>query len=59
MENNTNYIELYKRDERFSRLADLILEWNEKINVTAIRDKSEFMKKNVEDSLAILERPEF
>ena len=59
MENNTNYIELYKGDDRFSKLADLILEWNEKINVTAIREKSEFMKKNVEDSLAILKRPEF
>lgn len=45
-------------DIRFERLADIILEWNEKINVTAVREKSEFMKKNVEDSLAILGRPE-
>ncbi len=46
-------------DSRYEKLADIILEWNEKINVTAVREKSEFMKKNVEDSLAILGRPEF
>jgi 16S rRNA (guanine527-N7)-methyltransferase len=46
-------------DERFERLADLILEWNEKINVTAIRDRGEFMQKNVQDSLAPLGLPEF
>ena len=45
-------------DVRYEKLADIILEWNEKINVTAVREKSEFMKKNVEDSLAILGRPE-
>ena len=45
-------------DSRYEKLADIILEWNEKINVTAIREKSEFMKKNVEDSLSILGRPE-
>ena len=45
-------------DDRYEKLADIILEWNEKINVTAVREKSEFMKKNVEDSLAILGRPE-
>ena len=46
-------------DDRYEKLADIILEWNEKINVTAVREKSEFMKKNVEDSLAILGKPEF
>ena len=45
-------------DGRYEMLADIILGWNEKINVTAIREKSEFMKKNVEDSLSILGRPE-
>lgn len=40
--------------EKLNKLCDIILEWNEKINVTAIRDRSEFMKKNVEDSLSIL-----
>ena len=43
---------------QFEKLADIILEWNEKINVTAIRDRAEFMKKNVEDSLTILGMPE-
>ncbi|MBR0130859.1 MAG: 16S rRNA (guanine(527)-N(7))-methyltransferase RsmG [Firmicutes bacterium] len=46
-------------DERFEKLADIILEWNEKINVTAIRDREEFMQKNVQDSLAPLVLPEF
>ncbi len=59
MENNVNTIADTMTDERFGKLADIILEWNEKINVTAIRERSEFMKKNVEDSLAILGRPEF
>ena len=45
--------------EKLERLADIILEWNEKINVTAIRDRGEFMKKNIEDSLAIMRLPEF
>ena len=45
--------------EKYERLADIILEWNEKINVTAIRDRGEFMKKNIEDSLAIMKLPEF
>ena len=46
-------------NSKFDELADIILEWNEKINVTAIRDRAEFMKKNVDDSLTILGRPEF
>ena len=45
--------------EKLEHLADIILEWNEKINVTAIRDRGEFMKKNIEDSLAIMRLPEF
>ena len=50
-------LEEYK--DKLEKLADIILEWNEKINVTAIRDRAEFMKKNVEDSLEVLELPEF
>jgi len=42
----------------YNLLAEYILEWNEKINVTAIKDKDEFFKKNIEDSLAIKGRPE-
>jgi len=45
--------------EQFEKLTDIILEWNEKINVTAIKERAEFMKKNVEDSAAILKLPEF
>ncbi len=44
--------------EIYNKLTEYILEWNEKINVTAIRDKDEFFKKNIEDSLAICGRPE-
>ena len=40
MENNGNTIkDVILADERFGRLADIILEWNEKINVTAVREK--------------------
>ena len=45
--------------EKLEKLADIILEWNEKINVTAIRDRAEFMQKNVADSLEILKLTEF
>ena len=48
-----------KHKEQFEKLADIILWWNERINVTAIRDRDEFMKKNIEDSLAVLALPEF
>ena len=54
-----NISDIIASDSRYEKLADIILEWNEKINVTAVREKSEFMQKNVEDSLAILGRPEF
>ncbi len=43
----------------FLKLTELILEWNEKINVTAIRDKQEFIRKNVIDSLSIFSLSEF
>ena len=40
--------------ERFAELTRLTLEWNEKINVTAIRDPEEFMQKNIIDSLTLI-----
>ena len=46
------------RTQQLEKLRDVILEWNEKINVTAIRDPKEFDRKNVQDSLAILPLPE-
>lgn len=45
--------------EKYEKLRDIILEWNEKINVTAIRDPEDFMKKNVEDSLLLAGTPEY
>ena len=47
------------RTQQLEKLRDIILEWNEKINVTAIRDPQEFDRKNVQDSLAILPLPEY
>ena len=41
------------------KLRDVILEWNERINVTAIRDPREFDQKNVQDSLSICGLPEY
>ena len=46
-------------EEIYYKLAEYILGWNEKINVTAIRDPKEFMEKNVKDSLEILRLEEF
>ncbi len=45
--------------EVYERLTEYILDWNTKINVTAIRDPKEFYEKNIEDSLAITVLPEF
>ena len=44
---------------QLKKLRDVILEWNEKINVTAIRDPEEFDRKNVQDSLSICSLPEY
>ncbi len=38
---------------RLEAYADLTLAWNEKINVTAIRDKEDFLRLNVLDSLTL------
>ncbi len=46
-------------EENYKRLTEYILEWNSKINVTAIRDPEEFYEKNIKDSLAVLKLPEF
>ena len=42
----------------YNELTKLILDWNEKINVTAIKDPEEFKHKNIDDSIAIKGRPE-
>ena len=38
---------------QFNRYYDLLIEWNDKINLTAITDKQEVIKKHFEDSLSI------
>lgn len=39
--------------QKFQRYMELILEWNEKVNLTSITDPSEFIKKHYVDSIAI------
>jgi len=49
-------VELSDRQiEQFNRYFELIIEWNEKINLTAITDKDEVWKKHFEDSIGITE----
>jgi 16S rRNA (guanine527-N7)-methyltransferase len=38
---------------KFQRYMELILEWNEKVNLTSIIDPNEFVKKHYVDSIAI------
>ena len=38
----------------FDRYKDLLLEWNEKINLTAITDVDEIYKKHFLDSLSLI-----
>lgn len=42
-----------KASEKFYQYMNLILEWNEKINVTAIKEEKEFIVKHFIDSLTI------
>ena len=42
-----------KQEENFNKYMDLLLEWNEKINLTAITDKDEIILKHFIDSLTI------
>ena len=46
-------------EEIYKSLTEYILEWNEKINVTAIRDPNEFYEKNIRDSLEVMNIPQF
>ncbi len=46
-------------EDIYKKLTTYILDWNEKINVTAIRDPEEFYEKNIRDSLAVTELEEF
>lgn len=38
---------------QFQRYMELVLEWNEKVNLTAITEKEEFIKRHYVDSIAI------
>lgn len=40
------------QEVRFGRYRDLVLEWNEKVNLTAIKDPEEFERKHFADSVA-------
>ena len=43
---------------KFQKYMELILEWNEKVNLTSITDKDEFVKKHFIDSIAICAFPQ-
>lgn len=54
--NNMNLFGIELSDvqkNQFNRYYDLLIEWNDKINLTAITDKQEVIKKHFEDSLSI------
>ena len=44
--------------EKFQKYMEGILEWNEKINLTAITDKEEFISKHYIDSILSYHFPE-
>lgn len=44
--------------DRFKNYMDMILEWNEKVNLTAITDREEFLKKHYIDSVLCYGFPE-
>ena len=44
---------------KFERYMELILEWNEKVNLTSITDRDEFVKKHFVDSLVCCEFKQF
>lgn len=44
---------------KFKKYMDLILQWNEKVNLTSITEKDEFIKKHFVDSLVCCEYNQF
>ena len=42
-----------EQEEKFLKYMESILEWNEKVNLTAIKDRDEFIKKHYIDSIVI------
>ena len=51
IDNGINLTE--KQIEQFEKYFDLLIEWNEKINLTAIIDKKSVFQKHFLDSLSI------
>lgn len=52
---------LYYNEEmlrKFQRYMELILEWNEKVNLTSITDQQDFIKKHYIDSISICAFPQ-
>ncbi len=45
--------------DRFERFMQLVIEWNEKVNLTAITERNEFIKKHFIDSLCCLPHDEY
>jgi len=45
--------------EQFSNYMNLLIEWNEKINLTAIKNPSEIVEKHFYDSLLLIETVQF
>lgn len=48
-----------EQQKKISIYCDKILEWNEKINLTAIKDREMFRVKHIEDSLSCIQLPEY
>lgn len=46
-------------EEKFVGYMEGILEWNEKINLTAIKDRDEFIVKHLVDSILCVGFPEY
>ncbi|KAJ8553808.1 hypothetical protein K7X08_024486 [Anisodus acutangulus] len=44
-----------RQKEQVHRYIDSLLEWNQKMNLTAVKEESEVMERHVEDSLSIIE----
>ena len=53
VELDKNNIKNVTNSEKFYKYMKLLLEWNEKINLTAIKDEKEFIVKHFIDSLTI------
>lgn len=45
--------------QKYARYMELILEWNEKVNLTSVKDPEEFEKKHLIDSLTAASFPQF